>query len=58
VLAARWIGLGVIEAQHFALDTASLSILGFKPDHPDVPVIVRWNMLPAIRSDLNRAASM
>ena len=58
VLASRWIGLGVIEAQHFALDTASLSILGSKPDHPDVPVIVRWNMLPAIQSDLNRAASM
>ncbi len=45
VLAARWIGLAVIEAQHFALDTASLSILGPKPGHPDVPVVTRWNML-------------
>ena len=47
VLAARWIGLAVIEAQHFALDTASLSILGPKPGHPNVSVITRWNMLPA-----------
>lgn len=46
VLAARWIGLAVIEAQHFALDTASLSILGPKSGHPDVSVITRWNMLP------------
>lgn len=45
VLAARWIGLAVIEAQHFALDTASLSILGPKPGHSDVPVVTRWNML-------------
>ena len=47
VLAARWIGLAIIEAQHFALDTASLSILGTKPGHPEVAVIARWNMLPA-----------
>jgi broad specificity phosphatase PhoE len=46
VLAARWIGLAIIEGQHFALDTASLSILGPKPGHPDVPVVTRWNMLP------------
>ena len=30
VQASRWIGLAVIEGQHFALDTASLSILGPK----------------------------
>ena len=47
VVGARWIGLAVIEAQHFALDTASLSILGAKPGHPKVSVITRWNMLPA-----------
>jgi broad specificity phosphatase PhoE len=46
VLAVRWIGLAVIEGQHFALDTASLSILGPKPGHPDVTVVTRWNMLP------------
>jgi broad specificity phosphatase PhoE len=48
VLAARWIGLAVIDGQHFALDTASLSILGTKPGHPDVPVVTRWNMLPML----------
>jgi broad specificity phosphatase PhoE len=48
VLAARWIGLAIIEGQHFALDTASLSILGPKPGHPDVPVVTRWNMLPML----------
>lgn len=43
VLAARWIGLSVVEAQHFPLGTASLSILGSDPHHPKVPVIELWN---------------
>ncbi|KAH0534183.1 hypothetical protein FGG08_007230 [Glutinoglossum americanum] len=43
VLAARWIGLPVLEAEHFPLATASLSILGDDPNHPDVPIIVQWN---------------
>jgi probable phosphoglycerate mutase len=46
VLAARWLGLSVIEAQHFTLATASLSILGSNPHHPEVPVIELWNSLP------------
>jgi len=29
-LAARWVGLAVIEAQHFALGPASLSILAYE----------------------------
>ena len=45
-LAARWIGLDVARGVHFALDTASLSILGPKPAHPDMPVIRRWNSIP------------
>jgi broad specificity phosphatase PhoE len=40
VLAARWIGLPVIEGQHFLLGTASLSILDYEPNNPEVPVIV------------------
>ena len=43
VLAARWIGLPVMEGPHFVLGTASLSIFGYDPDHPTVPVISLWN---------------
>ncbi|MCG3148249.1 MAG: Acid phosphatase [Verrucomicrobiae bacterium] len=43
VLAARWIGLPVSQAQHFLLSTASLSILGFEHSLAEGPVIVLWN---------------
>ena len=43
VLAARWLGLPVTDAQKFLLGTASLSILGSEPNHPEVPVIALWN---------------
>ncbi len=48
-LAARWIGLPVVEGPHFLLGPASLSILGYDPDHPKIPVIALWNSaaLPA-----------
>ncbi len=46
VLAARWIGLPVIEAQHLLLGPASLSILGANPSHPEVRVISLWNARP------------
>lgn len=52
VLAARWIGLAVIEAQHFALDPASVSVLGPKSGHPALPVINQWNAGPAVRYGL------
>lgn len=42
-LAARWIGLAVIEAQHFALGPATVSILAHETGHPSVPVIALWN---------------
>jgi probable phosphoglycerate mutase len=48
VIAAQWIGLAVIEAEHFALGTAALSILSFDPAHPEVPVILLWNAAPAV----------
>ncbi len=41
VLAARWIGLPVSEAQRFLLDTASIGILGY--EHVELPVIALWN---------------
>ncbi|PBB38013.1 histidine phosphatase family protein [Mesorhizobium sp. WSM3868] len=42
VLAARWIGLPPEGGEHFVLDTASLSILGYEHDLTE-PVIRRWN---------------
>ncbi len=42
-LAARWIGLPVMQGEHFQLGTASLSILGFNPAHPGLHVIAQWN---------------
>ena len=42
-LAMRWIGLALIEAQHFSLGTTTLSILALDPHHPGVPVIALWN---------------
>jgi len=43
VLAARWIGLEVSVGQHFPLNTASLSVLGYEASHPEVPVLELWN---------------
>jgi len=42
-LAARWIELAIIEAQHFALSPASISVLAHEAGHPEVPVIALWN---------------
>ncbi len=46
-LAARWIGLPLTAAAHFPLGTASLSMLGFDPHHPDTAVIASWNASPS-----------
>jgi broad specificity phosphatase PhoE len=43
VLAARWIGLPVMQAQHFLLGTASLSVLGNGHNLAEEPAIVLWN---------------
>lgn len=43
VLAMRWIGLPLANGVHFPLATASLSILGYGPKRPDLPVISSWN---------------
>ncbi len=43
VLAARWIGLPLVEAQHFAFGPASYGILSYDPHHPEVAIINLWN---------------
>lgn len=45
-LAARWIGLKLVEGQHFALNTGSVSLLGIDPHHPDRRIIELWNEVP------------
>jgi probable phosphoglycerate mutase len=42
-LAARWIELPVREGRRFALDTASLSVLGYEQHNGPVPAICVWN---------------
>lgn len=42
-LAARWIGLPILEAQHLELSTSSISTIGFSMHHPEIPVISGWN---------------
>jgi phosphomannomutase len=43
VLAARWIGLPVAQAQHLLLNTASISVLCYEHESPDQPAIALWN---------------
>lgn len=42
-LAVRWIGLKLVEGQHFALHTASVSLLGIDAHHADRRIIELWN---------------
>jgi broad specificity phosphatase PhoE len=42
MLAARWLGLPPLAAQHFYNTTASISILGYEHDESE-PVILLWN---------------
>jgi probable phosphoglycerate mutase len=46
VVAARWIGLPVRDAQRFLLDTASLNVLGYEHNRAESPVIALWNAGP------------
>jgi broad specificity phosphatase PhoE len=42
-LAARWLGLPVLVGRHLALDTGSLSVLGYEHPDQETPVIALWN---------------
>ncbi|MFN0060294.1 MAG: histidine phosphatase family protein [Planctomycetota bacterium] len=44
VLGVRWIGLPVAAAEHFLLDTVSVSILGHQHHRAESPAIVSWNL--------------
>jgi broad specificity phosphatase PhoE len=50
VLAARWIGLEISQAQNLLLSTASISILGYEHNVAEVPAIVLWNAVSTERS--------
>ncbi len=45
-LAVRWIGLALFEGRHFALHTASVSLLGMAAHHPERRTIELWNETP------------
>ncbi|HXT01106.1 MAG TPA: histidine phosphatase family protein [Elusimicrobiota bacterium] len=46
VMAARWIGLPVLQARHFSVAAASVSILGLARGDSGAPVIALWNSRP------------
>jgi broad specificity phosphatase PhoE len=50
VLVARWIGLPVRQAEHFLLNTASLSVLGYGHNLAEESAIVLWN---SVSNDLS-----
>jgi broad specificity phosphatase PhoE len=52
-LTARWLGLDVRSGRHFALDTATVSMLGYERD---TPVILLWNQAGHLR-DLGSSAT-
>ncbi len=50
-LAMRWIGLPVLQARHFTLLPASVSVLGLDARHAGVPVIALWNAVAPERPE-------
>jgi broad specificity phosphatase PhoE len=51
-LVARWIGLPVAQGRHFALDPASIGILGHDASHPERRVVSLWNAAPSGRGEI------
>lgn len=50
-LAMRWLGMPMIHAVHFVLDTASISILAHASGRPALAVLALWNSPPGITPD-------
>jgi probable phosphoglycerate mutase len=50
VLAARWIGLSVEQAERLLLNTASISILSYAHGDSNTPAIALWNSVPTDHS--------
>jgi probable phosphoglycerate mutase len=46
VFVARWIGLAVLQAEHFQVGPASMGVLGWEPREREVPVVTLWNAAP------------
>ena len=53
VVAVRWVGLPAPEGQHLAMDTASVSMLGFEHHGVSIPAIRLWNSASDAASDLS-----
>jgi probable phosphoglycerate mutase len=49
VLAARWIAMPAFAGRHFALDPASISILGYEDKHSGRRALTLWNAVPSSR---------
>ena len=56
VLAARWVGFSVEQAQSFLLGTASVSVLGYEHSVTAEPAIVLWNAVSNETSDVLSSA--
>jgi probable phosphoglycerate mutase len=48
VFVARWIGLATVEGRHFSVGPASMGILSWNRDHPEIPVVALWNAAPNV----------
>jgi len=45
-LAARWIGCSIVLGSNLGLDTGSLGLLDYERSNREVPIILRWKVLP------------
>jgi probable phosphoglycerate mutase len=48
VFVTRWIGLAPVEGRHFQVGPASMGVLSWDRDHPEIPVVALWNAAPGL----------